>query len=281
MNMERGWKGLTKVGPVRETPLAEMVRRNCWLTSSLQDLQKHLGRVAFDKGRHFNFKVITDVSLISAWLYSANEVFDADAHMHKQTAGMEDRYSRIEDLVEGWDLLIIRLGVKTARNVAAPEVLLEALQIREQQGRATWIVDSPGYPLSPGHISFDVRVGEFLELWDHRILSEEDRPGAGDTKPRGVNSAYSGVSGKSEGRATEIPTTLPTTRSKTSQAGSLSNSAAKPGRMPSGAFKAETDEGGDDISDDIAAAAEEYAPPNLDTSPATPKKQSWKGGYKK
>lgn len=192
LNMERGWKGLTKVGPVAGSNLDAQTERNLWITASLHDLQKHVGRVAFDRGRHWNFKVITDVSLLSAWLYSANEVFDADVHMHRQTAALEDRYSRIEDLVEPWDLLIIRLGVKTARNVAAPEVLLEALQIREQLGKATWIVDSPGYPLEIGHISFDDRVGEFLELWDHAVLSEEDRIQAGDPKPRQVNSAFTG-----------------------------------------------------------------------------------------
>lgn len=166
------WKVLSSVIPAESSPLAGQEKNNLWITSNLETLKLHLARVARDRGLRWKAKVITDIDLMTTWLYSANEVLDPDVEVARERG--ENKASRLTDLTEPPDLLIIRLGAKAARNVAAPEVLLEVLQHRQHLGKPTWIVDSPGYPLGNGHIDYDFRVEEFLSDWQKLNLAQSE-----------------------------------------------------------------------------------------------------------
>jgi len=197
LNMERGWKNLTKCKPFHGSVLLDFVKKNLWATADLETLRNHLGWTAYRQGRRWRFKVTSDVALMTAWLYTANEIFDEEVDTHRHTQEEEDRYSRIDDLVGGWDLLVIRVGVKAARNQAAPEVLLEALRIREQAGLPTWVVDSPS---EPWEVSFDQRIAEHMEMWERRVLSdkprrEEGAQAEGESIDQAVQKGYSGAGG--------------------------------------------------------------------------------------
>ena len=63
-------------------------------------------------------------------------------------------------------LLIIRLGVKTARNSAMPEVLAETIELRQHLGKPTWVVEETGKPLEEGHISWSRAVEDALDGWE-------------------------------------------------------------------------------------------------------------------
>ena len=73
------------------------------------------------------------------------------------------KYLTIPDLVDPPDLLIIRMGVKVARNEAASEVLSEALNLRIHAGKPTWVWDEPLHPLNSGHLFWSKAVAQSLK----------------------------------------------------------------------------------------------------------------------
>lgn len=180
-NMERGWRGLSRFHSVKKTPLGDYLDRSIRITASETTLRSHLRRVALAQGAHWRFNVFSDADLMDAWLsrVDVEDIYDPDVEAIRRTA-VSGRFAALVDLVEPPGLLILRLGVKAARNSAMPEVLLEALHHRSMVDKPTWVVDSPAYPLREGHISYDLRVGEYLETWPYVALEavEEDATAA-------------------------------------------------------------------------------------------------------
>jgi len=115
-------------------------------------------------GPDWGFKVVTDSDLMVAWLANASmkgeRIFDPEAQ-----APVSQEVMTLVDLMDPPELLIIRLGVKSARNAAMNEVFLEALTHRAHAGKPTWIVDSPQQPLGEGHLCWSYAVSEFLVNW--------------------------------------------------------------------------------------------------------------------
>lgn len=170
INLERGWAGLSKAQVIESTPLKGYHDKNLRITADSNTLKPHLRHVAVRRGFTWMFRVMTDVNLMDAWLSKNVEPVDADIGLaRKARHGKKDPevYISLTDLVEPPDLVVIRLGVKVARNVATPEVLLEALQHRDHLGKPTWLVDQTIYPFRDGHIAYDDRVGRYVEGWDH------------------------------------------------------------------------------------------------------------------
>ena len=165
-NAERGWKGLTKARPLKNpSPLRDFVDDNLWVTAPLALFRMHLRYVAI-REPHWGFVVVSDADLMDAWLSRDIEVRDPDVDQLRRSQ-VSGQFAGLGDITDPPDMLILRLGVKAARNVAMPEVLLEALQRRIQIDKPTWIIDSPAYPLDSGHIAYDNRVEELLEEWPH------------------------------------------------------------------------------------------------------------------
>jgi hypothetical protein len=169
-NIERGWRGLSKVKSLKSSLLQERETKDLWITSRTEDFRANLKTLAALKGPLWNFKVVSDADLMVAWLANIaakSEVYDADYHTR-----VSQEYLTVVDLVEPPDLLIIQLGVKAARNQAMPEVLLEALAHRAHLGKPTWVSDQYNYPLGIGHIAWSQGVIEFLSDWEHLKIPE-------------------------------------------------------------------------------------------------------------
>lgn len=169
-HLEHGWKGLSSAKPIKESPLRDQTNASVWITASLKSLQEHLCGVAIRQGISWFFRVITDIDLMTTWLSSADDVFDADVAEQRQYA--ENTYSRLTDLVEPPKLLIIRLGAKAARNVATPEVLFEALLHRQHLSKPTWVVDSPSAPLDPTHLAYSQDVMDHLQSFKRVTIDQ-------------------------------------------------------------------------------------------------------------
>lgn len=167
-NLDRAWSGLSTAPRITESPLADRAWKNTYLTATEGTLRAHLKHMAIRQGRNFGLVVCSDATLMTAWLASASlagkEILDPDA----ATVSLEK--ATLVDLVDPPDLLVIRLGVKSARNSAMPEVLLEALAHRSHVSKPTWICDQPTKKLDPSHISFSPDVADFLRGWDHFTL---------------------------------------------------------------------------------------------------------------
>jgi len=179
-NLKRGWGTTLVESPSAvSSPLMGKQTRNVWLRCPLPDLKAHLRCVAMKQSPQWPFRVITDADLMTTWLYSADEVHDADVEVARQRG--QNTHSRIGDLVEPWDLLIIRLGVKAARNQALPEVFLEALYYRDHLGLPTWVVDSVAKPFRQEHRAWsDVAQEHLVENFEFIEID----PGAAEPTPR-------------------------------------------------------------------------------------------------
>lgn len=163
-NVERGLKGLSIAPVIKSTPLYERDEESLWITAG-EEFLSHLRHVAIRKPIHWAFRVISDAELVTAWLASialkGEEIRDGDAHK------ISTKYLTIPDLVVPPDLVIIRMGVKVARNAASPEVLAEAVNTRFHEGKPTWIWDEPHHPLNTGHLFWSDEVSRTLRAFPH------------------------------------------------------------------------------------------------------------------
>ena len=165
---KKAWSGLEMIPARRNSLLKKKVRESIVVTANKSELMLHLrsALVFHEKPEEF-IKVVSDATLISAWLSNLgrtnSEIIDPDF--------IRDlRANSLEDLAESPTLLIIRLGVKTARNSAMPEVLAETIELRQHLGKPTWIIVEPNKPLEEGHISWSRAVDDALDGWERISL---------------------------------------------------------------------------------------------------------------
>lgn len=169
--------GLSEATPIEGSPLLGREEDNLWITAG-EDFQSHLRHVGVRQPISWLFKVVTDADLTTAWLASialqGKDILDADAYK------VSTKHITIPDLVVPPDLLVIRMGVKVARNSAAAECLGEALNIRHHEGKPTWLWDEPHHPLNIGHLFWSDDVARILSRWEHLSL----RPGEAVSKAK-------------------------------------------------------------------------------------------------
>ena len=177
---KRAWTGLEMIPTRRNSLLKNKVKECVVVTANKSELMLHLrsALVVHQKPEEF-IKVVSDATLISAWLSNLGrtntEIIDPDF--------IRDlRANSLEDLAESPTLLIIRLGVKTARNSAMPEVLAETIELRQHLGKPTWLVIEPNKPLEEGHISWSRAVDDALDGWERISLVGSVKGGGGKGK---------------------------------------------------------------------------------------------------
>lgn len=181
-NVERALKGLSEVPPIKSSPLVEREEGNLWITAG-DDFLSHLRHVGVRKPLTWYLKVISDAELTTSWLASialqGKDILDADAYK------VSTKHLTIPDLVVPPDLLVIRMGIKVARNSAAAECLGEALNTRYHEGKPTWLWDQPHHPLNTGHLFWSDLVARIIGKWDHLTLrpesTETSSPSPGST----------------------------------------------------------------------------------------------------
>lgn len=183
-NADNGWYGVSSAPKVSESPLSDLTEDNVWVTGEMDWMKAHVRHVAIRKPLSWRYKVITDKELMASWLATAAlagvDILDKEA-FEVTTAKLS-----IEDLVQPYDLVIIRLGVKAARNSAMPEVLLEALALREHLEKATWVWDQPSRPLHEGHRCWSMQVQVELDSWTrvrHNGVAKVSTPLVEDLTP--------------------------------------------------------------------------------------------------
>ena len=190
-NVKRVWQVLLSVESVPSSPLLGLTSKNLWVTASNYTLRRHLRYVAFRMGTQWDARVIADATLITAWLSTAKNIRDPDVLTQQEDGKRNkpsDNFLTLVDLAAPFDLLILRLGVKAAKNREMPNVLAEAINEREILGKPTWIVDSPLKPLGPGHICYSDTVADMLDGFKRVVLPEEDSP-TQQTNPYALNDA--------------------------------------------------------------------------------------------
>jgi len=191
-NVDRALTGLSKAPVVPSSPLMGFEEKSLLVTAG-EEFLAHLRHVAVRKPVTWSLKVVSDAELVTSWLASValrgEEILDADAH------SVSTRFISIPDLVIPPDLVVIRMGIKVARNAAAPEVLAEAVQSRWHESKPTWIWEEPLCPLGPGNMFWSDTVGRIIRPWPS--IKNLDPPGRdGEKKARKPTEPVKNGSGK-------------------------------------------------------------------------------------
>lgn len=185
---ERAWSGLSSLAVKKKTPLLDRVGKDTIVVADKTSLTSHLRSALWHYKTPNKFvKVVSDATLMSAWLstltMSNSEIYDPDFKRDVKAGSLED-------LAEAPDLLVIRLGIKSARNSAMPEVLIEAVELRLHLGKPTWVVTDPDRPLEEGHIAWSRGVEETLDGWESvPVLSTINKSAGKKKKPSKINSS--------------------------------------------------------------------------------------------
>lgn len=170
-NVERGMRKLMDAAVIKSSPLSDCLDKDLWITASKERFLAHLRHVAVRQPPSWYFKVTTDADLMAAWLANmaveGKEILDADA---VESIQLSIEHLRLVDLAEPPDLLVIRLGVKAAKNTSMPDVLQETLNLREHLGKPTWVWDTPDRPLAEGHRCWSPEIEDSMSTWTRQAL---------------------------------------------------------------------------------------------------------------
>ena len=173
-NLERAMPGLSSAPVVEKSPLLDKERSNLIVTASDDWFRAHLRHVGVRNPPTWFFKVCSDADLVTAWLATAslqgNQVLDPDAN------AVSLSHATIADLVTPPDLLVVRMGIKAARNAACSEVLVEAINLRDHAGKPTWVWDTPTHRLVPGHLFHSEAVDGVIRRWERVTETAASRP---------------------------------------------------------------------------------------------------------
>jgi hypothetical protein len=183
-NLERAWRGLSKVSNLdKVSPLVKYLDSDLWLTLNSHSLRVHLKNSAETQSINWYFKVVSDADLMSSWLHNieAKEIYDPD--MVEGEILSETKQTDLASFSLPPKLLIIVLGVKVARNVAMPEVLLEVLTQRGHLMKPTWIVDQPSHLLDSNHRCYSEQLIEYLKEFKRMSGSEPKVAATTNTRP--------------------------------------------------------------------------------------------------
>jgi hypothetical protein len=169
-NLNVAWANLATAPRIPKSPLLEYRDKDLYITATDATLRAHLRHVGMRSNPFWFFKVVTDSDMMTAWLSPASmmgkEILDPDA------ASVSSEKATLVDLIDPPELMIVRLGVKSARNSAMPEVLLEAILHRDNRNKPTWVVDQPTRRFDPSHLAYCEDTLHHINRWKHQVLDE-------------------------------------------------------------------------------------------------------------
>jgi hypothetical protein len=105
----------------------------------------------------FTFEIVTDDRLVRVWL-------GMEAYKNRSTEVRNSikTNNSLLDLLSDASLTIIRLGF-VKHNKAAPDVLYEALKVREDVYKPTWIVEGAKAAFVFGHCAYSNDVNDYIQ----------------------------------------------------------------------------------------------------------------------
>ena len=163
-----------------DPPKVDRTEENLVLrVESWYSLLPHLKWTLGCKGLDFRFKILTDLEVVTVKVGATSK--DSQG---KTRAESDEVFNHIGDLIEDYDLLILKVGQMGYKNRAAAGALYELLLIRESQRRPVWVVidgEKPWDTMNPDTqsygYSYSSEVQSYLNRWFDYITMPPADPG--------------------------------------------------------------------------------------------------------
>jgi len=120
---------------------------------------------------NYDYKIITDQQIKAVFV--GDESYKARP---KETRDERPTYNSLGDLVGPSELVILRLGHLGHKNRAAAGAIKEALRIREEPGKPTWLVDEADHPWEQSH-SYDPDLEDYISTHFKKVRIKGVDPG--------------------------------------------------------------------------------------------------------
>ncbi len=130
---------------INETGLLDRLDDDLFIRASHQQFLAHWKRILREQEFTFFWRLVTDSKM--------RDIF----------VGNDEKFHALSSLVRNPELLVIRMGVLSYKNVAMPGLILEALKIRQFEDKPTWVVNDPDNPFKKGHLAWSGELEYFLE----------------------------------------------------------------------------------------------------------------------
>jgi hypothetical protein len=186
-------------GMLKESPLyrghqtdqvVDKTTKNIFLRGNWHTLLPHLKyalslRISRSTNLQVFYRIVRDERLLRIWL-------GHESYTQKAKSMRDDiaTYNNIADFIgSDQDLVILRLNFLKHKNVAMPNVLQEAMMLRESFAKPMWIIEEPDrlgwqYYLREDVTRFIDRKFERIQIEDNETpelrVEEDDEPGFGN-----------------------------------------------------------------------------------------------------
>ncbi len=152
-------------------PMVRQPRANLWVDASWSDMRA-IVKVMMMTGTNGHIMVIDEHDLLAAYVGSM-----AKASKSADYNGVI--YNNISELVSSPDLIVLRLNTLSNKNKAAAGVLIEAVKVRVDYGKMTWLLNDVDRPFNQASFSYsdeliEIVASNFRRLSVPRINRKEE-----------------------------------------------------------------------------------------------------------
>ena len=134
---------------IEDSPLIGRTGDNLWIKGHRALLLGHIRAAIMrqERGTMFRLRPVTDFDVREARFHSGQSVDEDGVAITGTTV-----YTSVTDLMDGPHLIILYLGVHRSSNKMLPDIISEALSIREYRNAPTWVVTPPaGFTGTPAY----------------------------------------------------------------------------------------------------------------------------------
>lgn len=141
-------------------PITSMMNRSLYISSTYADILSVIKASIYkNNGRHV--RTTTDAEIRNVGVGATSRKAKGE--------DARDVYNSFADLMETPPLVVVMLNKLGHKNVAAAGFLIEALTVRIDKRKPTWVVNDKDNPFGPGCFAYTEAVKSFLHMAFHKV----------------------------------------------------------------------------------------------------------------
>ncbi len=165
-------------------PVVRETRTNLFIEGHWNDMRA-IAKILMMTGTNGHVLIVDEIELRDVYVGSMSKAAKSPDY-----AGVV--YNNISEFVGPPDLLIIRLNTLTNKNKAMPGILTEAVKVRTDYGKATWLLSDLDRPFSQSSISYSdetmaIIAARFRKALVPRINKTDEQVAAEFLQPAAVS----------------------------------------------------------------------------------------------